>query len=71
MPTISAIVLESDKQTLTFTGTALSVSGYTGKVILNGVAADTVTISSSTSATSVWTKGVPVLTTATIPQVYL
>ena len=71
MPAISAVNLESDKQTITFTGTALSVSGFTGKVIFNGVAADTVTISSATSATAVWTNGVPVVSTATTPQFYL
>ena len=60
MPVVSSAVVESDKLTMTITGTNFFTSGFDGKVTYAGVDADTVTITSSTQLTATWTNGVPI-----------
>lgn len=60
-PEVSAIAL-TDAHTLSFTGTGLQLlqADYTAGVTFSGIKADSVTLDSDTSATAVFTQGIPI-----------
>jgi hypothetical protein len=68
MPIVSSAVISTD--TITFTGTNFMTSGYTIVGSYNGVASTTGTVTSSTSASVTFAKGVPVSSTALIPTLF-
>jgi hypothetical protein len=53
---------------ITFTGENFPTSGYNSKAKFNGVEADSVTVSSATTAVATWNLGVPITNTAAVPE---
>ena len=70
MPFVNSVSISTDKKSLTFTGTNLLLSGFLALVNFTGVAANTVTVISSTSVTAFWSNGVPISYNATYPVLY-
>ena len=53
---------------ITFTGSNFPTSGYNTKAIFSGVEADSVTVSSPTTAIATWNLGVPITSTVIEPE---
>ncbi len=53
---------------ITFTGENFPTSGYNSKAKFNGVEADSVTVSSATTAVATWNLGVPITNSAAVPE---
>ncbi len=53
---------------ITFTGLSFPTSGYNSKAKFNGVEADSVTVSSETTAIATWNLGVPITNSAAVPE---
>ena len=53
---------------ITYTGSNFPLSGYNAKAKFSGVEADSVIVSSETTAVATWNLGVPITNTATIPE---
>ena len=67
MPAVTAAVL-TDSATITFTGNNFLMTGYDAKASFNSLWADEVTVIDATSAIAKWNKGVPVVSSETVPQ---
>lgn len=67
----TALTLDSGLGTITVTGTGFfdTSAGFSASLTFAGVAADTVTVSSSTSLVASFSKGVPISATAISPVV--
>lgn len=66
MPAVVSVAL-TDSATITFTGTDFFTTGYTASASFNMILADEVTITDATTAVAKWNKGVPVVSTDSIP----
>jgi len=66
MPLVASVAATAS--TIVFTGTDFKTTGYTARVSLNGIKADTVVTDSATQVTATWTLGVPVVVNATKPS---
>ena len=53
---------------ITFTGVNFPTNGYNTKAKFNGIEADSVTVSSATTADATWNLGVPITNTAFVPE---
>lgn len=67
MPSVSSTTLSSDKLQISFIGTNFFTSGYTASVSYGGVVADSVSITSASSAVAVYNLGVPLQGTGAKP----
>ena len=66
MPSTTAATLSADS--ITFTGSNFPTSGHNTKALFSGVQADSVTVSSPTTAVATWNLGVPITSAATVPE---
>lgn len=68
-PSVTAVTKPGAAK-LVFTGTGLSLKGFTAHAAFAGVPADTVAVDSAAQVTATWTKGVPPSQNATRPELY-
>lgn len=71
MPIVTALTLDSGLGTISVVGTGLldGSAGYSASLTFAGVAADSVTVSSSVDLVALFSKGVPIASTAVAPVV--
>jgi len=69
MPLVEKVEL-TDSATITFTGKNFFTTGFTGKARFNGIQADELTVVDATKAVAKWNKGVPVTTSAKVPELW-